>query len=190
MSDHWRRASYAPRIVPPAVFTLCPVILTTTLRGREVFFSPHFTDEITEAGESKLSRVTSLAAELLKSDSSVDGRSGDPAWPLPRVVTSSLWASVSPLWEAAARLAARVPPALPSCGLLPAAVGGRLCFHAQLLWPGLPALPCFVFAAGPTTDALLAAQPGAGRGFLFRWFLAAAVRTEKVSGANWQKPQK
>lgn len=57
---------------------------------------------------------------------------------------------------------------------------------------GLPrALPCFVFAAGPTTDGLLAAQPRAQPKLplsLSSWPLQ--YEKKRWAGANWQKSQK
>lgn len=98
-----------------------------------------------------------------------------------------LWVSVSRLEEDAAS----PEVAFHSLRQLPRA-GGLLCFHTQLLWLGPPwALPCFVFAAGPTTDATLAAQPGAQPRLplsLSSWLLQ--YEQKRWAGANWQEPPK
>lgn len=70
-----------PGIVPRALSTLPH--LQQPLEGR-CYSHPHFTDDITEAGETKSSRIRSLTAALLQSNRGVDRPSGVLARPRPR----------------------------------------------------------------------------------------------------------
>lgn len=144
---------------------------------------PHFADEVTEAGESELSRVSYIiSSRATKSKAVLTGPQATA-----QVCTSSLGLSVPSWWGCSH--SGRSPSLL--LLLLQLLLRLRL-----LLWPqtrsfvstlscsGRPprALPCFVFVAGPTTDALLAAQLGVQPRLplsLSSW-PAALVRTEKV----------
>lgn len=67
--------------------------------------------------------------------------------------------------------------------------GGRLCFECSAALAGPPrALPCFVSAAGPSTDTILAAAQGSRRGVLLPpncW--PFQYEPKGCAGANWQK---
>lgn len=77
-----------------------------------------------------------------------------------------LWVSVSQHWEDSTTLQVPLPGLrLGACCSFPQ--GGRLCFECSAALAGPPrALPCFVSAAGPSTDTILAAAQGSHRGFL------------------------
>lgn len=75
-----------------------------------------------------------------------------------------------PLWKS---------PTIPTQAAAAAAAGPSVSTLSCSGWPRR-ALPCFVFAAGPTTDALLAALLSTAEASSFAQCLAAFIRTEKV----------
>lgn len=109
--------------------------------------------------------------------------------PLPRYLVPSLGLSFPTLGRFD-----HGPGSLPASGLAPAAAAlrqGGFVLSAQLLWLGHPgALPCFVSAAGPTTDTILAAAQWSRGGFLLPRNAGCFSRNQKgVQGPTGRTAQ-
>ena len=145
------------------LLTLSHLTLTTTLRGREVLFSSPFYrwDHWGQGDLSKLSRATSSPPELLKIQQwcgQVLSRPGSAIAQICYILSGLSF----PSWRECSHSRSSFPAwHSTACCCCCCCWRASLFPRSAALARPPPALPCFVFAAGPTTDALLAAQPRA-----------------------------